>query len=140
MNPTLGRERHGPLGSTTFFGDVTVTSDLVDRSFRETLRHELVHKALSPLVGSRTGFRATRAGWKHRCIDMGSSEAIRVNGQKVSRMALEHGDEIPLGDSRLVLVLDQEEIQAWQGLQTSKEENDASCLLSGIRLNNGFAG
>jgi hypothetical protein len=43
-------------------------------------------------------------------IDMGSAEGTRVNGEKVSRVRLKHGDEIGLGDSRLVVVLDDVEL------------------------------
>ena len=45
-------------------------------------------------------------------IDMGSAEGTRVNGEKVSRVRLKHGDEIGLGDSRLVVVLDEVELAA----------------------------
>jgi hypothetical protein len=45
-------------------------------------------------------------------IDMGSAEGTRVNGEKVSRVRLKHGDEIGLGDSRLVVVLDEAEVAA----------------------------
>lgn len=48
-------------------------------------------------------------------IDMGSAEGTRVNGEKVSRVRLKHGDEIGLGDSRLVVVLDEVEIAAMKG-------------------------
>ena len=42
-------------------------------------------------------------------IDMGSAEGTRVNGEKVSRVRLKHGDEVGLGDSKLVIVLDDAE-------------------------------
>lgn len=45
-------------------------------------------------------------------IDMGSAEGTRVNGDKVSRVRLKHGDEVGLGDSRLVIVLDDAELAA----------------------------
>jgi len=48
-------------------------------------------------------------------IDMGSAEGTRVNGEKVSRVRLKHGDEIGLGDSRLVVVLDEVELAALKG-------------------------
>jgi pSer/pThr/pTyr-binding forkhead associated (FHA) protein len=48
-------------------------------------------------------------------IDMGSAEGTRVNGEKVSRVRLKHGDEIGLGDSRLLVVLDEAELQALKG-------------------------
>lgn len=48
-------------------------------------------------------------------IDMGSAEGTRVNGEKVSRVRLKHGDEIGLGDSRLVVVLDEVELSALKG-------------------------
>lgn len=48
-------------------------------------------------------------------IDMGSAEGTRVNGEKVSRARLKHGDEIGLGDSRLVMVLDDAEVAAMKG-------------------------
>jgi hypothetical protein len=48
-------------------------------------------------------------------IDMGSAEGTRVNGEKVSRVRLKHGDEVGLGDSRLVIVLDDAELAAMKG-------------------------
>src|SRR5687768_2156658 len=48
-------------------------------------------------------------------IDMGSAEGTRVNGEKVSRVRLKHGDEVGLGDSRLVIVLDDTEVAALKG-------------------------
>ncbi len=47
--------------------------------------------------------------------DMGSAEGTRVNGQRISRLALKHGDEIGLGDARLVLILDDVEVAALKG-------------------------
>ncbi|MCP4499577.1 MAG: AgmX/PglI C-terminal domain-containing protein [Deltaproteobacteria bacterium] len=54
--------------------------------------------------------------------DMGSAEGTRVNGEKVSRARLKHGDEIGLGDSRLVLLLNEDEIRLLQG-EEAPEEN-----------------
>ena len=54
-------------------------------------------------------------------IDMGSAEGTRVNGEKVSRTQLKHGDEIGLGDSRLVLVLNEKEVAAMKGEEVSDE-------------------
>ena len=48
-------------------------------------------------------------------IDMGSVEGTRVNGEKISRMRLKHGDEIGLGDSRLMVILDEAELAALAG-------------------------
>src|SRR5688572_14636328 len=48
-------------------------------------------------------------------IDMGSAEGTRVNGEKVSRVRLKHGDEVGLGDSKLVIVLDDAELAALKG-------------------------
>jgi FHA domain len=48
-------------------------------------------------------------------IDMGSAEGTRVNGEKVSRVRLNHGDEVGLGDSRLVIVLDEAELAQMKG-------------------------
>src|SRR5687768_11300862 len=48
-------------------------------------------------------------------IDMGSAEGTRVNGEKVSRVRLKHGDEVGLGDSKLVVVLDDAEVAALKG-------------------------
>ncbi len=48
-------------------------------------------------------------------IDMGSAEGTRVNGEKISRHTLRHGDDVQLGDSRLLIVLDEAEIAALQG-------------------------
>src|SRR6186713_2395788 len=55
------------------------------------------------------------AGNEVSIIDMGSAEGTRVNGEKVSRVRLKHGDEIGLGDSKLVLVLEEADIAALKG-------------------------
>ena len=48
-------------------------------------------------------------------IDMGSAEGTRVNGEKVSRVRLKNGDEVGLGDSRLVVILDDAELAVLKG-------------------------
>jgi hypothetical protein len=48
-------------------------------------------------------------------IDMGSAEGTKVNGEKISRVQVKHGDEVGLGDSRLVLVLEESEVAALTG-------------------------
>lgn len=45
-------------------------------------------------------------------IDMGSQEGTQVNGSKIARQTLSHGDQITLGDSRLVMILDEDDINA----------------------------
>ena len=47
-------------------------------------------------------------------VDMGSATGTKVNGQRVSRVRLKHADEITLGVSRLVVVLDPAEVEAMQ--------------------------
>ena len=47
-------------------------------------------------------------------VDMGSATGTKVNGQRVSRVRLKHADEITLGVSRLVVVLDAAEVEAMQ--------------------------
>ncbi|MBN2498841.1 MAG: AgmX/PglI C-terminal domain-containing protein [Deltaproteobacteria bacterium] len=45
------------------------------------------------------------AGGDVNIIDMGSSEGTFVNGEKVNKASLKHGDEIQLGDTRLVYLV-----------------------------------
>jgi RHS repeat-associated protein len=51
----------GALGETSKFGDITVQPGLGGRTLSETVRHETVHKLLSPLLGPRSGLRLWRA-------------------------------------------------------------------------------
>ena len=68
-------------------------------------------------------------------IDMGSVEGTRVNGEKISRMRLKHGDEIGLGDSRLMVILDEAELAALAGgapVSPASPVTEAARDLSGV--------
>ncbi len=47
-------------------------------------------------------------------IDMGAAGGTQVNGETIARVRLRHGDEITLGDTRLVVVLDDVELAGTQ--------------------------
>ena len=47
-------------------------------------------------------------------VDMGSATGTKVNGQRVSRVRLKNADEITLGLSRLIVVLEPAEVEAMQ--------------------------
>jgi hypothetical protein len=50
-------------------------------------------------------------------VDMGTTEGVRVNGERVSnsRTRLQHGDEVMLGDTRLVMLLEASEVAGLTG-------------------------
>lgn len=51
-----------PIGSTDRYGRITIQQGLKGREFRETLRHERVHRFLSPAPGG--AFQAARANFR----------------------------------------------------------------------------
>lgn len=60
-------------------------------------------------------------------VDMGSATGTKVNGQRVSRVRLKHADEITLGSSRLVVVLEPDEVAAMQsGAQGARAASKGS--------------
>jgi hypothetical protein len=73
-------------------------------------------------------------------IDMvGTAEGIRVNGERAanSRTRLRHGDEVIIGDSRLVMVLDPAEVAAISGGAVVAMEHAPISPSSGVNTSSG---
>lgn len=105
------------IGIRVFKGDEQVGAYVFDRDIIKIGRLASAHLRLEDPKVSRIHavIDITGANQEVSIIDMGSAEGTRVNGDKVSRVPLKHGDEIGLGDSRLVVVLEQSEILALGG-------------------------
>lgn len=105
------------IGIRVFKGDEQVGAFVFDRDIIKIGRLASAHLRLEDPKVSRIHavIDITGANQEVSIIDMGSAEGTRVNGDKVSRVRLKHGDEIGLGDSRLVVVLEDSEIAALGG-------------------------
>ena len=95
------------IGIRVFKGDEQVDAYVFDRDIIKIGRLASAHLRLEDPKVSRIHavIDITGANQEVSIIDMGSAEGTRVNGDKVSRVRLKHGDEVGLGDSRLVVVL-----------------------------------
>ncbi|HEY4223782.1 MAG TPA: FHA domain-containing protein, partial [Myxococcota bacterium] len=97
-------------------GGELVDTQVFERDIIKIGRLQSAHLRLEdPKVSRIHAVIDIAAGNEVSIIDMGSAEGTRVNGDKVSRVRLKHGDEVGLGDSRLVVVLDDTEIAALKG-------------------------
>ncbi|MGZ6125323.1 MAG: FHA domain-containing protein, partial [Myxococcales bacterium] len=67
---------------------------------------------------SRRHARVEKRGPRWLVCDQGSGNGTRVNGRRVDRQQLRHGDEIALGDTRLRF-LEPEGVIAWSGMSSS---------------------
>ncbi len=105
------------IGIRVFKGDEQVDAYVFDRDIIKIGRLASAHLRLEDPKVSRIHavIDITGANQEVSIIDMGSAEGTRVNGDKVSRVRLKHGDEVGLGDSRLVVVLEGAEIAALGG-------------------------
>jgi hypothetical protein len=102
-----------PIGIRIHRGNELVDTQVFDRDIIKIGRLASAHLRLEDPKVSRIHAVIEVADNKEAAIiDMGSAEGTRVNGEKVSRTRLKHGDEIGLGDSRLVVVLDEVELAA----------------------------
>ncbi len=105
-----------PIGIRIHKGTELVDTQVFERDIIKIGRLASAHLRLEDPKVSRIHAVIEVADNKEAAIiDMGSAEGTRVNGEKVSRVRLKHGDEIGLGDSRLVIVLDEVEIAALKG-------------------------
>jgi hypothetical protein len=103
-----------PIGIRVFKGDEQVDVQIFDRDIIKIGRLSSAHLRLEdPKVSRIHAVIDIAAGSDEvSIIDMGSAEGTEVNGEKVSRARLSNGDEITLGESRLVVLLDQADIGA----------------------------
>lgn len=105
-----------PIGIRIHRGTELVDAQVFERDIIKIGRLASAHLRLEDPKVSRIHAVIEVADNKEAAIiDMGSAEGTRVNGEKVSRVRLKHGDEIGLGDSRLVIVLDDVELAAMKG-------------------------
>lgn len=105
------------IGIRVFKGDELVGEHVFDRDIIKIGRLASAHLRLEDPKVSRIHavIDITGAGQEVSIIDMGSAEGTRVNGDKVSRVNLKHSDEVGLGDSRLVMVLEDSEVALLTG-------------------------
>lgn len=105
------------IGIRVYKGDDLVDVHVFERDIVKIGRLASAHLRLEDPKVSRIHavIDITADGEEVSIIDMGSAEGTRVNGDKVSRVRLKHGDQVELGDSRLVVLLDESEIAAAAG-------------------------
>jgi len=96
------------IGIRVFKGDDLIETLAFERDIIKIGRLASAHLRLEDPKVSRIHavIEVAASGDEVSVIDMGSAEGTRVNGEKVSRTRLKHGDEVALGDSRLVVLLD----------------------------------
>ena len=122
-----------PIGIRIHKGTELVDTQVFERDIIKIGRLASAHLRLEDPKVSRIHAVIEVADNKEAAIiDMGSAEGTRVNGEKVSRVRLKHGDEIGLGDSRLVIVLDEVEIAALKGGEAKAVVVEASPIVTDI--------
>lgn len=105
-----------PIGIRIHRGSELLESQVFDRDIIKIGRLASAHLRLEdPKVSRIHAVIEISESREASIIDMGSAEGTRVNGEKVSRARVKHGDEIGLGDSRLVIILDETELAAMKG-------------------------
>ncbi|MCK6549124.1 FHA domain-containing protein, partial [Myxococcota bacterium] len=94
-----------PLKLTVYKGSELVGEHRFDRDIVKIGRLASAHLKLDDTKVSRIHavIEAASDGQDYSIIDMGSTEGTFVNGEKVSKEKLREGDEIRLGDCRLVV-------------------------------------
>ena len=116
-----------PIGIRIHKGTELVDTQVFERDIIKIGRLASAHLRLDDTKVSRIHAVIEVADDKEASIiDMGSAEGTRVNGEKISRVRLKHGDEIGLGDSRLVIVLDEAEVAILKGKVGGLVRADAS--------------
>jgi len=105
-----------PIGIRIHRGSELLEAQVFDRDIIKIGRLASAHLRLEdPKVSRIHAVIEISESRETSIIDMGSAEGTRVNGEKVSRARLKHGDEVGLGDSRLVIVLDEAELATMKG-------------------------
>lgn len=94
-----------PLKMTVYKGNELVAEHSFDRDIVKIGRLASAHLKLDDAKVSRIHavIEATADGQDYSVIDMGSTEGTIVNGARISKEKLKDGDEIRLGDSRIVV-------------------------------------
>lgn len=122
-----------PIGIRIHKGTELVDTQVFERDIIKIGRLASAHLRLDDTKVSRIHAVIEVADDKEASIiDMGSAEGTRVNGEKISRVRLKHGDEIGLGDSRLVIVLDEAEVAILKGKVGGLVRADASANLTDV--------
>jgi FHA domain-containing protein len=103
-----------PLKLTVYKGSDLVGEHRFDRDIVKIGRLASAHLKLDDTKVSRIHavIEATSDGQYYSIIDMGSTEGTFVNGEKVSKEKLKDGDEIRLGDCRLVVAFEESDVRA----------------------------
>src|SRR5262245_31865933 len=102
-----------PLKLTVYKGSDFLGEHRFDRDIVKIGRLASAHLKLEDAKVSRIHavIEAASDGHEYSIIDMGSTEGTFVNGEKVSKEKLRDGDEIRLGDCRLVVSFDEVEVR-----------------------------
>lgn len=102
-----------PLKLTVYKGSDLVGEHRFDRDIVKIGRLASAHLKLEDAKVSRIHavIEAASDGHEYSIIDMGSTEGTFVNGEKVSKEKLRDGDEIRLGDCRLLVSFDEVEVR-----------------------------
>jgi pSer/pThr/pTyr-binding forkhead associated (FHA) protein len=102
-----------PLKLTVYKGSDLIGEHRFDRDIVKIGRLASAHLKLEDSKVSRIHavIEAASDGHEYSIIDMGSTEGTFVNGEKVSKEKLRDGDEIRLGDCRLLVSFDEVEVR-----------------------------
>lgn len=102
-----------PLKLTVYKGSDLLGEHRFDRDIVKIGRLASAHLKLEDAKVSRIHavIEAASDGHEYSIIDMGSTEGTFVNGEKVSKEKLRDGDEIRLGDCRLLVSFDEVEVR-----------------------------
>lgn len=102
-----------PLKLTVYKGSDLIGEHRFDRDIVKIGRLASAHLKLEDSKVSRIHavIEAASDGAEYSIIDMGSTEGTFVNGEKVSKEKLRDGDEIRLGDCRLLVSFDEVEVR-----------------------------
>lgn len=94
-----------PLKLTVHRGAEVVGEEVFDRDIVKIGRLASAHLKLEDTKVSRIHavIEATSDGQDYSIIDMGSTEGTYLNGNKISKEKLSDGDELTLGDCRIVV-------------------------------------
>lgn len=94
-----------PLKLTVYMGSELATEQLFERDIVKIGRLASAHLKLDDSKVSRIHavIESSSGGAEYSIIDMGSTEGTFLNGEKVSKEKLSDGDELRLGDTRIVV-------------------------------------
>jgi hypothetical protein len=112
------------IGIRVYKGDELVDTQVFERDIIKIGRLASAHLRLEDPKVSRIHAVIDIAANRDEVsiIDMGSAEGTRLNGDKISRARLKNGDEVGLGESRLVVVLDASEVAVLAGGEPEPED------------------